>query len=102
LRAEGAFLVSAVRKEGKTAWVRVQSLAGEPCALQVDFGGEMPKVLASRDMKRTNVSPGVWSLDLQQGESAVLYAGADPPNLEIAPLSMARQEMNRYGLRANR
>jgi len=102
LRAEGAFLVSAVRKEGKTAWIHVQSLAGEPCVVQADFGGETPKVLASREMKLTSVSPGAWSLDIKKGESAVLYAGADVPSREIAPLPMAREEMNRYGLPADR
>ena len=35
LRAEGSFLVSAVRKDGKTQWVRVVSLAGEPLRLRV-------------------------------------------------------------------
>ena len=30
LRAEGAFLVSAERNAGKTQWVRIKSLAGEP------------------------------------------------------------------------
>ena len=102
LRAEGAFLVSAVRKEGKTAWVHVQSLAGEPCLLQADFGGETPKVLANREMELTADGPGVWSLDIKKGESAVLYAGADAPSLEIAPLPMAKEEMNRYGLRKDR
>jgi hypothetical protein len=36
LRAEGGFLVSAERKDGKTQWVRIKSLAGEPCRLQID------------------------------------------------------------------
>jgi hypothetical protein len=45
------------------------------------------------------VSPGVWSLDIKKGESAVLYSGADAPRLEIAPLPMATEEMNRYGVR---
>ena len=36
LRAEGGFLISAERKNGKTRWVRVQSLAGEPCRIQID------------------------------------------------------------------
>jgi hypothetical protein len=102
LRAEGAYLVSAVRKEGKTAWVHVQSLAGEPCLLQADFGGETPKVLANREMELTAVSPGVWSLDINKAESAVLYAGADAPHLEIAPVPIAKEEMNRYGLRKKR
>jgi len=102
LRAEGAFLVSAVRKDGQTAWVHVQSLAGEPCVLQADFGGDTPKLLASRRMELTEVSPGAWSLDIKKGESAVLYAGDNAPSLVIAPLPMAEEEMNHYGLRSKR
>src|SRR5947207_10650117 len=33
LRADGAFLVSGVRANGRTAWVRIASLAGAPCRL---------------------------------------------------------------------
>jgi len=36
LRAEGGFLVSAARKNGRTAWVCIRSLAGEPCRIQID------------------------------------------------------------------
>jgi len=52
-------------------------------------------------MKLTGVGPGVWSLDIKKGESAVLYAGAEAPSLEIAPLPIAEEEMNRYGLRGD-
>ncbi len=31
LRTEGSFFVSAKRTDGKTQWVRIKSLAGEPC-----------------------------------------------------------------------
>src|SRR3546814_14371756 len=41
-RAEGAFLVSARRSGGRTAWIRVKSLAGEPCVVECDWGGEPP------------------------------------------------------------
>jgi hypothetical protein len=50
LRAEGAFLVSAERRGGKTAWVRVKSLAGEPCRLLVD-GKRMDVPLAKGQEK---------------------------------------------------
>ncbi len=36
LRAEGGFLVSAIRKGGKTQWVHVKSLAGEPWKIEID------------------------------------------------------------------
>jgi alpha-L-fucosidase 2 len=35
LRAEGAFLISALRKNGRTEFVRMKSLAGEPCRVKV-------------------------------------------------------------------
>ena len=38
LRAEGAFLVSALRRGGRTVLVRVQSLAGEPAVLAAPLG----------------------------------------------------------------
>jgi alpha-L-fucosidase 2 len=38
LRAEGAFVVSAVRSEGKTQWVRILSEVGGECRLRTGFG----------------------------------------------------------------
>lgn len=102
LRAQGAFLVSAVRRDGSTVWVRVESLAGEPCVVKADFGKETPKIMANREMKPTSVSDGVWSLDLRKGEAAVLYAEKDKPKLEIAPLDMPPEAMNRFGLKTER
>jgi len=58
LLAEGAFLVSARRADGKTQWVRIKSLAGEPCRVLVD--GELKE------------------LQLAKGEEVVLdFAGGD-------------------------
>ena len=37
LRAEGAFLVSARWQNGKTSWIRIKSLAGEPCRIKTDL-----------------------------------------------------------------
>ncbi|MDR1814271.1 MAG: alpha-L-fucosidase, partial [Tannerella sp.] len=39
LRAEGAFLVSARRENGKTQWLKIKSLAGEPCIVRPGFEG---------------------------------------------------------------
>ncbi len=36
LRAEGAFLVTAEWCKGQTVWVRVRSLAGEPCCIETE------------------------------------------------------------------
>lgn len=74
LSAEGAFLVSAERRDGKTQWVRVKSLAGEPC--RVHFNGE------------------THELQLAKGEEKFL--GDGPAIVEPLPSS----EANPYGLKS--
>ena len=75
LRTEGAFLVSASRKDGKTCWVRIKSLAGEPCRIQVD-GKEQ-------------------TLNLPKGEEIVLGSGA----CVVAPVPADPAKCNFYGLK---
>ena len=40
-RTQGAFLVSAVRQDGGTRWVRVRSEAGAPCRVRTDIEGPL-------------------------------------------------------------
>ena len=75
LRAEGAFLVSAGRKGGKTQWVRVRSLAGEPCRIQID--GQ------------------VHELHLAKGKEMVL---GDAP-VVITPLPVDDPAINPWGIK---
>jgi hypothetical protein len=37
LRAEGAFIVSARRQQGKTSWIRIESEVGAPCRVKSDI-----------------------------------------------------------------
>lgn len=69
LRAEGAFLVSAVRRGGKTEWVRITSLAGEPCRVTMD--GE------TRELK------------LAKGETTIIYPGLRRPVPVVEPVAIA-------------
>ena len=80
LRADGAFLVSGVRRAGKTAWVRIESLAGQPCRVLVrDW-----KTAVVREHTGMNAAPelkiegdGDFSLELPKGASVVLAPDAD-------------------------
>ena len=67
LRAEGAFLVSARRTAGKTEWVRIKSLAGEPCRVRPGLIGEI-SAGGNRPFALRQVSPGVYEVDLKKGE----------------------------------
>lgn len=73
LRAEGAFLVSAKRTGGKTEWVHIKSLAGEPCRVRLGINGEI-HLKGNREYKLRAVSPGICEIDLKQGEEVTLSA----------------------------
>ncbi len=73
LRAEGAFLVSAKRANGQTSWVRIKSLAGEPCRVKPGFHGEV-RVQSDRPLDLAETSPGVYEIDLRKGEEMALYS----------------------------
>ena len=96
LRAEGAFLVSAVRRGGRTVLVKVQSLAGEPADLRADL--DDPEIVgSSRKATAKRQADGTWRLTLAKGESLVLQArGAF--DRSIAPVA-ATGDQNAFGLR---
>jgi hypothetical protein len=72
LRAEGAFLVSAKRSGGETAWVRIKSLAGEPCRVRPGMNGEI-RTKSDREHQLRPMSPGVYEIDLKKDEEVLLY-----------------------------
>jgi hypothetical protein len=71
LRTEGAFLVSAKRRDGITQWVRIKSLAGEPCQIRPGISGEV-QVKSSRRIKLKQMSPGTYEIDMKKGEEVLL------------------------------
>lgn len=73
LRAEGAFLVSATRKAGTTTRVKIESLAGEPCTIKLPGNDEL--TTTNHDTaKLTRLEPGLYRIDLAQGQSIELTA----------------------------
>jgi len=88
LRTEGAFLVSAVRKAGKTQFVRVKSLAGEPCRV---VPGNLPGPYDVQSLTGgaapafTTGSDGTVSITLAKGDDVVIITKGSSPDLTIAP-----------------
>jgi len=97
LRAEGAFLVSAERKNGKTAWVRIKSLAGEPCRIQPGLSGDTTVLISGKQAKLTPSADGIYTLPLAKGDEAILYTGGRVPDLTITPLPVDATEINPFG-----
>lgn len=94
LRAEGAFLVSAQRREGKTAFIQIESLAGEPCTVKTGMFGPI-KVQGNRNIKLTDIGNGIVRIDLRKNESVVLYSGS-LPDLKLGPVPVFDTE-NQWG-----
>jgi alpha-L-fucosidase 2 len=77
--AEGAFEVSAVRKDGKTKFLQIKSLAGNPCRVSTSLEG---KIVASGDREfklTTEMEDGqpVTVIDLKKGETVLLTSADD-------------------------
>jgi alpha-L-fucosidase 2 len=89
LRTEGAFLVSAVRKAGKTQFVRIKSLAGEPC--RVAPGGlagpfDVQSVSGGAVDFHQNAD-GTLQITLAAGDDVVIITKGTSPSLTIAPVA---------------
>jgi alpha-L-fucosidase 2 len=98
LRAEGAFLVSAARREGRTSYVRVTSLAGEPVALRVAMAA--PQIAAPRPDAVAPAGEGTFRLTLAKGESVTFTDGDGAPSTRaIGPVASDAKMPSSFGLR---
>ncbi|MBD2870042.1 glycosyl hydrolase family 95 catalytic domain-containing protein [Paenibacillus arenilitoris] len=84
LRTEGAFLVSAIRSNGETKWIRVKSLAGEPCRLITDMNGRVGLRAAEGKAVLRELGGGRFELDIARGGEAILYAEAAASGAQLA------------------
>jgi alpha-L-fucosidase 2 len=82
-RAEGAFLVSAVRRGGVTRWVRVSSEAGAPCRVRTGIAGPLA-VHGAQDWR--DLGDGTIEVDLARGSAALIYPAGSRPDVVIAPV----------------
>ncbi|WP_127488714.1 glycosyl hydrolase family 95 catalytic domain-containing protein [Paenibacillus ehimensis] len=101
LRAEGAFLVSAVRSEGRTRFIRVKSSAGEPCIVRTGWTGVVRWRKAGTAVPEATVDLGTQqgeiALNLQKGEEAILYPDGELPDLRIRPVSPSGRPVRYFG-----
>jgi hypothetical protein len=88
LRAHGAFLVSARRTAGVTRFVRVLSLAGQPCVLRTGIPGALAaRSSLGRTPTLTPVDTRTVTVDVQRAEEVVVYPAGTTPDLTIAPVA---------------
>jgi hypothetical protein len=99
LRAQGAFLVSAAREDGKTAWVSIESLAGEPLVLKVpDWSGPLEAV-SGQQQKLMESAPGEYTIPLQKGERVTLRPAGSQAPVILRALARPAEKNHPYGLK---
>jgi alpha-L-fucosidase 2 len=83
LRAEGAFLVSAIRKEGKTQFVSINSLAGKTCFVRTDIPTDSIQTESKIPVRVSIVDKFTLKVFIPKGESLVIYPRGGNPRLVL-------------------
>lgn len=100
MRAKGAFLVSATRREGRTAFVQIESEAGGRCRLQTD--------IPICDLRLTDSQGRTIPFDVIDNKNGIIEFSTSPgdvlqivnastPTLLPAPLPHPAEEANPFG-----
>jgi alpha-L-fucosidase 2 len=90
LRTEGAFLVSARRAAGRTLWVRIKSLAGEPCVVRPGLVGEPRIVSGDKSATIQSLGDGFYAITLSKGAEVVLADSDIAPVIDALPAGAPR------------
>ncbi|MEI9806611.1 MAG: glycoside hydrolase family 95-like protein [Bacteroidota bacterium] len=92
--AEGGFVVSAIRKNGKTVRIEIESKAGEELVLLTDLPWPW-KISAVRKPAITKRQDGAYTISLRAGEKVVLSS----PNAKVEelPAPVAGKPAARFG-----
>ena len=97
-RAEGGFLVSAVRSGGETRWVRIESLAGEPCMVKVEI--EDPVVTIDGAVVSLELPPGgPRAVTIGRGQTALIRRRDMTGECVIEPVAHDTARGNPFGVR---
>jgi hypothetical protein len=101
LRGEGAFLVTAARKQGKTAFIQIKSLAGEPCRIVTDMENPFPAGMAGvgGQIPVKPLAPHEYELLLKKGETMTLTPGGAITDLTLAPVQTDQSKWNYWGVK---
>lgn len=99
LRTQGAFLVSAVRKNGETQWVKIKSLAGEPCVLKIPGWTKAIQADKGRQLTISAMPDNEFAVDLKINEEVLLVPENQTKITLVEPVVHSAETQNLYGLR---
>ena len=96
LLAKGGFEVSAVRKNGVTQFIKIKSLAGEPCLIKTAWKDKVT-AMGTRNHSVAYQDNGIINVDVKKGEEVILYTGQKPGSFDIKEAASDKNE-NYWGL----
>ncbi|MCE5327326.1 MAG: hypothetical protein LLG01_13040 [Planctomycetaceae bacterium] len=96
LLAEGGFLVSAIRRGGRTVAVRIKSQHGQPCRVKLDM--KNPRVQGGQAALRGGAG-GIFELPLAKGQEVVLLEEGHAQIAVVPVAAPAAQGQNVFGLK---
>ena len=99
LRAEGAFRVSALRRKGKTQWVRVASEVGGPCRVKTDFGTSDLKAHSSSEAKSFIREGDAVVFDTARGEEFWMAPAGFEKQPVLAPVKGRPEQYHFFGVK---
>jgi hypothetical protein len=91
MRAEGAFLVTARRENGTTSFIKIKSLAGEPCRVSTGMTGEIHVSGENKSFK--DLGNGLVEIGLSKGKTVTIYFGDKIPSTDVAPVDFVEKSM---------
>lgn len=99
LRTQGAFLVSAVRQNRQTQWVKIKSLAGEPCVVKIPGWTKAFLKSKGRKINITSLPNNEFALDLKAGEEVILLPESNSKIVPVEPINSPDNKANFYGVK---
>ena len=99
LRTEGAFLVTARRARGNTAYVQISSLAGGSFKLTIGSAEGEYRISKTPGSKITKRADGSWEIYLPKGKSIEFSRSKSKEDKTIAPVAPQPDQLNYFGLR---
>jgi len=99
MRTEGAFLVSAIRREYITQFVHVKSEHGGDFKLRSDFGLDTVHVERGGKTEDYTMTDGMLTISTAKGDELLIWAGENRPDISIRPLKGIPSDYNFYGVK---
>lgn len=95
LRAEGGFLVSAQKRNGKVSFIRIKSLLGERCLVKT--GINAPLKISINGKNKIVAHQEVIEIELLKDEEVILSPVNYTGDFVIYPVELCEQECNLFG-----